>query len=210
MGNKGKGLLVFDYIQYIFSKLRVSIFLSFLGLIEHVTVLIGISLEGKPIAGVIHQPFYKACENPNTTGRTIWGVQGIGAFGYEKSTHDGLIIITTRSHSSQVNLEAIQAMNPTKIARAGGSGYKALSVLLGETDAYVYASKGTKRWDTCAPDAILRAAGGNITDILGRPIQYEYNTDYMNYTGLVATLENHETLLSKIPDNVKDSISKNL
>ena len=174
------------------------------------TVLIGISHQGKPIAGVIHQPFYKAPENPNTTGRTIWGVQGIGAFGYEKTKHDGLIIITTRSHSSQINLDAIKAMNPTEITRAGGSGYKALSVLLGEADAYVYASRGTKRWDTCAPDAILRAAGGNMTDALGRPIQYEFNTDYMNYAGLVATLENHQTLLGKIPDSVKDSLSKNL
>lgn len=130
-------------------------------------------------------------------------MQGIGAFGYEKTTHEGLIIITTRSHASQINLDAIKAMNPTKIVRAGGSGYKALCVLLGEADAYVYASKGTKRWDTCAPDAIIQAAGGNITDIFGKPIQYEYNTDYMNYSGLIVTLENHETLLAKIPDNVK-------
>ena len=101
-------------------------------------------------------------------------------------------------------------MNPAKIERAGGSGYKALTVLLGETDAYVYACKGTKRWDTCAPDAVLRAAGGNMTDILGRPIKYIYNTDYMNYTGVVATLENHEKLLEKIPENIKESISKNL
>ena len=132
-------------------------------------------------------------------------MQGIGAFGYEKGTHDGLVIITTRSHSSQMNLDAIQAMNPTEITRAGGSGYKSLCVLLGEADAYVYASKGTKRWDTCAPDAILRAAGGNMTDILGQPIQYEFNMDYMNYTGLIATMENHQSLLGKIPNSVKDS-----
>ena len=182
----------------------------FLGLIEHVTVLIGISHEGKPVAGVIHQPFYKPHENPNIIGRTIWGVQGIGAFGYEKTTHKGLIVTTTRSHSSQVNLDAITALNPVKITRAGGSGYKSLLVLLGEADAYVYASKGTKRWDTCAPDAILRSAGGRLTDILGKPIQYDYNVDYMNYKGILATLENHQMLLDKIPDNVKESVSKNV
>jgi 3'(2'), 5'-bisphosphate nucleotidase len=192
-----------------FSAYSTHLFLI-LGLIEHVTVLIGISHKGKAIAGVLHQPFYKAPENPNSIGRTIWGIQGIGAFGYERSKHDGLIVITTRSHSSQGNLEAIKAMNPTEITRAGGSGYKTLSVLLGEADAYVYASKGTKRWDTCAPEAILRAAGGNMTDILGQPIQYEFNKDYMNYTGLVATMENHETLLEKIPNSVKDSLSKTL
>ena len=184
------------------------LFLSFLGLIEHVTVLIGISHKGRPVAGVIHQPFYNAQENPNTTGRTIWGVQGIGAFGYKRSTHEGLVIITTRSHASQINLDAIKAMNPTRIARAGGSGYKALSVLVGECDAYVYASKGTKRWDTCAPEAVLIAAGGKMTDIVGKLIEYKFGTDYMNYNGLVATLENHESFLEKIPASIKDCVCK--
>ena len=135
-------------------------------------------------------------------------MQGIGAFGYKRSTHEGLVVITTRSHASQVNLDAIKAMNPTKIARAGGSGFKALAVLVGECDAYVYASKGTKRWDTCAPEAVLLAAGGKMTDVLGRPILYTYNSDYMNHCGLVATLENHESFLAKIPDSVKDGFSK--
>lgn len=181
------------------------------GLIEHVTVLIGISHCGKPIAGVIHQPFYKPPENSRIIGRTIWGVQGIGAFGYKPTTHEGLVIVTTRSHSSQVNLDTITAMNPSKITRVGGSGYKALLVLLGEADAYVYASKGTKRWDTCAPEAILRAAGGNFTDVFGKSIQYDYNIshDYMNYTGVLATLSRHDDLLSKVPQSVKATLAEN-
>lgn len=182
-----------------------SYILSIVGLIEHVTVLIGISIRGHPVAGVIHQPFYQ----PKEKGRTIWGVQGIGAFGYEKSTHDGLVIVTTRSHSSDINTASIEALNPTKILKAGGSGYKALLVLLGEADAYIYASKGTKRWDTCAPEAVLCAAGGSMTDILGRPINYQYNMDYMNYVGLIATLENHDMFVQKIPTHVKEAMSKN-
>lgn len=174
-------------------------------------MLIGISHCGKPIAGVIHQPFYKPEESSETIGRTIWGVQGIGAFGYKPTTHEGLVVVTTRSHASQINFEAISAMNPSRIARVGGSGYKALLVLLGEVDAYVYASKGTKRWDTCAPDAIIQAAGGNVTDVLGKPIQYDYDVDhnYMNNTGILATLANHDSLLSKIPESVKAHLSAN-
>ena len=86
-------------------------FFPMLGLIEHATVLIGISHAGKPIAGVIHQPFFKS--NDNSNGRTIWGVQGIGAFGYKRKDHDGLVVTTTRSHSSQINSDAISAINPT-------------------------------------------------------------------------------------------------
>lgn len=30
----------------------------------------------------------------------------------------------------------------------------------GKAHAYVFASDGCKRWDTCAPEAILHAVGG--------------------------------------------------
>ena len=38
----------------------------------------------------------------------------------------------------------------------------------GEADAYIFPSSGTKKWDTCAPEAILVAAGGELTDIYGK------------------------------------------
>jgi 3'-phosphoadenosine 5'-phosphosulfate (PAPS) 3'-phosphatase len=29
-----------------------------------------------------------------------------------------------------------------------------------------------KEWDTCAPEAILREAGGQVADCLGEPLRY--------------------------------------
>ena len=40
-------------------------------------------------------------------------------------------------------------------------------MMFGNADAYVFASKGCKKWDTCAPEAVLCAAGGELTDIHG-------------------------------------------
>lgn len=42
----------------------------------------------------------------------------------------------------------------------------------GKAHVYVFASPGCKKWDTCAPQAILEAAGGVLTDIQGAPIPY--------------------------------------
>ena len=52
------------------------------GFVEHVTVLIGIAVDGAAVAGVVHQPFFQrrdvAGTNNNEDGRTVWGVVGLG------------------------------------------------------------------------------------------------------------------------------------
>ena len=48
------------------------------GLLEHVTVLLGIAVGSQAVAGVIHQPYYnyKAAEQGASVGRTFYGLQG--------------------------------------------------------------------------------------------------------------------------------------
>lgn len=59
-------------------------------------------------------------------GRTIWGVLGLGAFGFQlKEAPAGKhIITTTRSHSNQLVTDCISAMNPDTVLRVGGAGNK--------------------------------------------------------------------------------------
>ena len=45
----------------------------------------------------------------------------------------------------------------------------------GKAHAYVFPSPGCKKWDTCAPEAILHAMGGLLTDIHGN--LYDYDKD---------------------------------
>lgn len=58
-------------------------------------------------------------------------------------------------------------------------------LLEGKAHVYVFASPGCKKWDTCAPQAILEAAGGTLTDIKGALIPYHstaphrYVVDYI-------------------------------
>lgn len=81
-------------------------------------------------------------------------------------------------------------------------------LLEGKANAYVFASPGCKRWDTCAPEAVLHAAGGALTDLYGDNYPYDADTEHPNTKGVLATApgEQHSWYLSRIPDQVKQEL----
>uniref|UniRef100_A0A4W3JZQ4 3'(2'),5'-bisphosphate nucleotidase 1 n=1 Tax=Callorhinchus milii TaxID=7868 RepID=A0A4W3JZQ4_CALMI len=179
------------------------------GLLDHVTVLIGIAYGGKAIAGVINQPYYNYQAGADAVlGRTIWGIVGLGAYGFQlKEVPEGKrIITTTRSHSNQLVNDCISAMNPDEVIRVGGAGNKIIQLIEGKASAYVFASPGCKKWDTCAPEAILHAVSGKLTDIRGNPFQYQKDVKHMNSAGVLATLRNYDYYASRVPDSVKEAL----
>lgn len=181
------------------------------GLVEHVTVLVGVAIGQRAVGGVIHQPYYKNAEN-NVLGRTLWGINGAGFGGFTPSTPPTgkRIVTTTRSHSDCNVQAAIDSLCPDEVLRVGGAGYKVILLLEGKAHAYVFASKGCKRWDTCAPEAVLHAIGGILTDFYGEQYPYNAGTSYPNVRGVLATApgEVHEWYLSKIPSAVKERLEQ--
>lgn len=83
-------------------------------------------MNEKPVAGVIHQPYYKTqIGGEKKIGRTIWGLQEAGIGGFTPAPPpDSLVITTTRSHSNSLVEKALQVMNANQILRVGGAGYK--------------------------------------------------------------------------------------
>lgn len=178
------------------------------GFLDHVTVLIGIAVKDSAVGGVIHQPYYK---NPSgELGRTIWGLKGLGTGGFEPcSPPEGkFIVTTTRSHSNAIVQAALDALSPTEVIKVGGAGYKVLQLLEGKAHAYVFASAGCKKWDTCAPEAVLEAQGGVLTDIVGTHYSYHADVEHPNRRGVLATSAKvpHEEVISKIPKSVVESL----
>eukprot|EP00914_Ancora_sagittata_P000144 GHVO01000578.1.p1 GENE.GHVO01000578.1~~GHVO01000578.1.p1 ORF type:complete len:314 (+),score=51.54 GHVO01000578.1:35-976(+) len=181
------------------------------GLLDHVTVLIGIAIKGEAVAGIVYQPYYNYQAGADAVlGRCIWGIIGLGAFGFSpKSPPAGQnIITTTRSHGTRAVVEAVEKCEPTEVLRVGGAGHKVLLVLEGKAHAYVFASPGCKKWDTCAPEAVLHAAGGKLTDIHGLKFQYGATVQRRNTGGVLATptVEAHKWYLDHIPQDVKDTL----
>ncbi|XP_062407028.1 3'(2'),5'-bisphosphate nucleotidase 1 isoform X1 [Sardina pilchardus] len=181
-----------------------------LRLLDHVTVLIGVAYGGKAIAGVINQPFFNyQLGSGADLGRTMWGVLGLGAFGFQlQEVPDGQrIVTTTRSHSNKLVTDCVAAMEPHSVIKVGGAGNKIVQLVEGKASAYVFASPGCKKWDTCGPEAILQAVGGKLTDMHGNAYCYDANVKHMNSAGVLATLRNHEYYVSRVPQSVKQALS---
>ncbi|KAJ6633404.1 3'(2'),5'-bisphosphate nucleotidase 1 [Pseudolycoriella hygida] len=179
------------------------------GFLEHVTVLIGISVNEEAVGGIIHQPYYK---NGEDIGRTIWGLKGLGVGGFQPIDirNDGqFVVTTTRSHFNESVKNAVDALKPTEILRVGGAGYKVLQLLEGKAHAYIFASPGCKKWDTCAPEAILEAHGGVLTDVMGNHYSYGEKAIHLNKLGVIATAKtvDHQNVINLIPANLKEAMT---
>lgn len=166
-------------------------------LLKFVTTMVCVAVDGKPVIGVIHQPF---------SDFTAW------ALGHESNVHARSSysstpqkVIISRSHSGQVNTFVHDAFgNSTTVVQAGGAGFKVLSLLdipawesSDQADIYVHITF-IKKWDICAGDALLRALGGHLTTLKGEEI--DYRDAPLNKGGLVASVGvDHTALVKKLP-----------
>ena len=103
------------------------------GLLDHVTVMIGLVVGGEPVAGVINRPF---CESGGN--RCVWGMKGLGVRGLgEVRDRDGNSPKRKRIITSMFKeIEAVDAVVKkledkeiaVEIIRQGGAGNKVLKV----------------------------------------------------------------------------------
>jgi 3'(2'), 5'-bisphosphate nucleotidase len=64
-------------------------------------------------------------------------------------------------------------------------GLKCALLAMGEADLYLHPSDRSSRWDSCAPQAVIEAAGGMLVDFAGQKYGYE-GREIVNSRGLVA------------------------
>jgi 3'(2'), 5'-bisphosphate nucleotidase len=130
-------------------------------------VMIGYVEGDRATAAVIHAPE----SGISWVGAVGSGAAQIDAQGVETpisvSTVDALgdaRIVGSRSHRNPALEQALGAL--------GSAGLKASVVAHGAADAYVAPHYAGKRWDACAADALINAAGGKLTDSRGQLIDY--------------------------------------
>lgn len=145
-----------------------------------------------------------------THGRTIWGLNGLGAFGIQKILPPSgkMIVTTSRMHSNDLVNRTVEAFKPDYVAHVGGAGNKTLYVIEGKAHAYVFPTRGCKKWDTCAPEGILHSLGGRMTDILGNPLTYNKNENFTHELGILASYsaDEHAGYCQKIPSEVRERL----
>ena len=183
------------------------------------TVLVGISVKGEPVGGVIHRPFFKSRSPGAEDGHTVWALKGLGTRGISAiapnrpvgATED-MRVVFTRTHFTDLIQKTADSLKPREVIRVGGCGNKSLMVVEGRADAYVFPNPGTKKWDSCAADAIVREVGGVMTDVRGRPLEYDSWENYRNKMGLVVSMhrDTHQLIIDKIPQDVIEALAAKL
>jgi 3'(2'), 5'-bisphosphate nucleotidase len=80
--------------------------------------------------------------------------------------------VVSRSHRPRKLQPILDRLGVTRVIACGSVGVKVARVVTGAADLYVHPGGGAKLWDGCAPEAVLRGAGGLFTDVQGRDIDY--------------------------------------
>ncbi|CAL1272035.1 unnamed protein product [Larinioides sclopetarius] len=156
--------------------------------LEYVTTAICVAVKGKPIIGIIHQPF----ENFTKWG---WVDHGLSNDPYPVASEPvdvsrPLSIILSTVGATHVKVMARLALGVHFDAFAvNGAGYKIIQLTEERADGYLHVN-GIKKWKICAGDAIIKAAGGVMTTMHGKEIDYGDPSRFINDRGIIASIVN--------------------
>ena len=115
-----------------------------------------------------------------TDGKKVWcenkdGLEIVPEFSKNKILEE-MVIVSSKNHRNETLQKLINKINFKEVITMGSIGCKIASILRGESDIYISLSlpgkSAPKDWDFAAPEAILKAAGGVITDINNKEIFY--------------------------------------
>lgn len=139
---------------------------------DEFTVNIALIDAGRPVVGVVHAP---------ATGDVYMGSPQ-GAF-WDKGTGDGpqpikcrpwpsngLTALVSKTHKSPETDEYLKQYT-IKNETSAGSSLKFCLIARGAADIYPRLGR-TMEWDTAAAHAVVRAAGGSVTNLDGQELLY--------------------------------------
>jgi 3'(2'), 5'-bisphosphate nucleotidase len=148
---------------------------EFIDRIGEFSVMVGLAIDGEAHLGAVYQP---------ATGRLFAGAVGDGAWVTGTAgdselaplsvgkVHEPLRFVRSRSHPDERIRRLEAALGEVEVILSGSAGSKCALVASGAADLYVHPVPYLKEWDTCAPEAMLRAAGGRVTDCEGEALRY--------------------------------------
>ena len=162
---------------------------GFIGRTGDFAVQIGLAENGAASLGVVFMPLQNIL---------YYAVKGEGAFVVENNAPPKMLhvsektdlaemrLATSRYHRSPRMAQVVKKFGLKAEVQRGSVGLKVGLIAQQFADLYIHLSPRTKHWDTCAPEIILREAGGAMTDLFGDKIIYN-TADVHNHNGVLAT-----------------------
>jgi 3'(2'), 5'-bisphosphate nucleotidase len=161
---------------------------DFVGKTGDFSIMIGLQERGETILGVVFQP---------TEQKLYFAQKEKGSFLKEKDLKQKRLkvsdcsdiskarFVASRFHFDKKEKDFIQENNIDNTVFKGSTGLKMGLISEGKADIYISFASKTCQWDTCAPEIILREAGGVVTDIKGE--KFVYNREELrNLNGILA------------------------
>ena len=119
-----------------------------------------------------------------------------------------MVLVTSKNHRNETLKNLIQKINFKEVIIMGSIGCKITSIVRGESDIYICLSlpgkSSPKDWDFAAPAAILKSAGGAITNLDNQELTYG-KSNYEQEGIIVASNNNliHQSICLEIKEIIK-------
>ena len=127
----------------------------------------------------------------------------------ETNILEEMTIVTSKNHRNKKLKDLIEKINFKKTIVMGSIGCKVASIIRGDSDIYIALSlpgkNAPKDWDFAAPEAILKAAGGSITNIDNEDLVY--GTVDLKHSGIIIASnnkQNHKRICSKVREIIEE------
>ncbi len=171
----------------------------------HYAMHLSLNFKTKPFLGVVLIPDKNELWISN--GKEVWCEGRDGSIKknkiIKKRNLRDMTLISSKNHRNEILKSLVEKINFKKVIQMGSIGCKIASIIRGESDIYISLSmpKGScpKDWDFAAPEAILRAAGGAITNLNNESLSY-FKTDFSQGGIIIASSneKSHELLCIEI------------
>ncbi len=119
-----------------------------------------------------------------------------------------MILVTSKNHNNKILKNLIKKTKFKEVIVMGSIGCKITSILRGESDIYISLSlpgqSSPKDWDFAAPEAILKASGGAVTDLENNDITY--NSSNFEQSGIIIASNNkvkHKSICLQLKEIIR-------
>ena len=131
-----------------------------------------------------------------TNGEKVWGERRDGSkINCKLSKKESLkemTLVTSKNHGNDTLNKLINKIDFENVVVMGSIGCKIASLIKGESDIYICLSlpgqSSPKDWDFAAPEAILKAAGGSVTNLDNEELSY--NNPQYEQRGIIVASSN--------------------
>ena len=132
----------------------------------------------KPYIGVVLIPEKNELWIAN--GEKVWCEKKDGSiikpYLFKNKTLQEMVLVTSKNHNNKILKQLILKIDFKKVMIMGSIGCKIASIVRGESDIYICLSlpgkSSPKDWDFAAPETILKASGGAITNLDNEELSY--------------------------------------